>query len=172
MSRIRYKSSGGPQGQKRAPVQRPEKPTVGDTFVENGQTLVWTGRDWSCLPSTALDLIRFARFHRWGARIVIKGSYTYMGRNVENDRVYRPDVKLIVMIGREPGRTKPPANESRGYAYRLMWDTSRNGLFELVSAYRRTSTDPKWSEPGSIAEIRPIISRFPVIPEKTGNDNA
>lgn len=172
MSRIKYKSTGGPQGKKRPITERPEKPSLGDSYVENGRTLIFNGRDWTWFPSTALDLIKFARLHRWGFSFDVKTKYEFVGRNTEGDKIYRSDLKLILLIGREPGKTKPPANESKGFTYRLVWDTSRTGLFELVSAYRRTSTDPRWIEPGSISEIRPIIARFPVLPETTGNDDA
>ncbi len=173
MPKIHFTSDGGPRGKKRPVFDRPEHPTIGDTFVENGQTLVWTGRDWAWFPSTASELIRFARLHRWGARVTIEPKYELVGRNVEGDQIYRPEVKIVLLVGRNPGKTIPPAKTSKGYLYRLMWDTSRTGVFELVNAYRKTSTDPKWTEPGSISEIRPIISRFPVVPEKTGEtDNA
>jgi hypothetical protein len=172
MSKIKYQSKGGPQGKKRPVFSRPDNPSTGDTYEENGRTLVFNGRDWTWFPSTALDLIKFARLHRWGFTLTIEPKYEYAGRNAEGDKMHRTSVKIILLVGREPGETKPPANVSKGFTYRLVWDTSRTGLFELVSAYRRTSTHPQWTEPGSISEIRPIISRFPVLPEKTGNEDA
>lgn len=172
MSRIKYRSTGGPQGKKRLLTERPVKPLIGDTYIENGRLLIFNGRDWTWFPSTALDLIKFARLHRWGFSYEIKTKHEFLGRNAEGDRMYRSDVKLILCIGREPGKTKPPVNVSKGFTYRLVWDTTRTGLFELVNAHRRTSTDLRWTEPSSIAEIRPIIARFPVIPEMAGESDA
>lgn len=167
MSRIRYKSDGGPRGKsfgKRPVSERPSSPNPGDTFRENGRTLVYTGRDWSWFPSTASDLIVFARMHRWGTRVTIEPKYIEAGRNAEGDKIVRTEVKIVLMIGREPSKT------AKGFVYRLTWDTAKNGIFDLVACHRRTTSDPQWCEVGSIAEIRPIIARNPVNSERTGND--
>jgi hypothetical protein len=150
--------------------ERPEKPGLGDTWMENDRILVFVGRDWAWFPSTASDLIRFARLHKWGTKVQITPKYTFAGYNPERDKLYHADVKIIVMVGREAGSTKD-GHTSKGYTYRLVWDTSRMGIFDLITWHRRTSTEPRWHEFGSIAEIRPIISRNPVFPEKRGTDD-
>lgn len=167
MSRIKYRSDGGPRGKnfgKRPTSERPSSPNPGDTFREDGRTLVYTGRDWAWFPSTASDLIVFARKHGWGTRVTIEPKYIEAGRNAEGDKIVRTEVKIVLLIGREPSVT------TKGYLYRLAWDTCKNGIFDLVSWHRRTTSDPQWSEIGSIAEIRPIIARNPVIAERTGTD--
>lgn len=172
MTRIKYRSNGGPKGrdfQSRTVTDRPENPNAGDTFRENGKTLVYTGRDWAWFPTTASDLIRFARSYGWGAKVTIAPKYTEAGRNAEGDKIVRTEVKIVLLIGREPGETKN-RRESKGFLYRLVWDTSRSGVFDLVSWYRRTTANPEWVEIGSVSEIRPIIARNPVLPERTDSD--
>lgn len=172
MSRIKYKSNGGPTPKdfrERGFSDRPEKPNPGDVHQDKNGLLVYTGRDWAWFPETASDLIRFARSHRWGTRVEIAPKYTPGGFNAEGDKLIRTDVKIVLLIGREPGASVG-GRPSKGYTYRLVWDTSRNGLFELVSWHRRTSTHTSWAEVGSISEIRPIIARNPVLPERTEID--
>jgi len=172
MSRIKYKSQGGPRGKSfgsRPESDRPANPNAGDTFRENGKTLVYTGRDWAWFPDTARDLIKFARSHRWGTRVTIEPKYTEAGYNAEGDKLIRTEVKIILLIGRNPGETIN-RRTAKGFLYRLVWDTSKNGIFDLVSWYRRTTDNPAWTELGSIAEIRPIIARNPVLPERTETD--
>lgn len=172
MTRIRFKSNGGPQGkdfQGRSASNRPEKPNAGDMIRENGRTLVYTGRDWAWFPTTASDLIKFARLHGWKTNVKVSPKYTEAGRNAEGDKLIRTEVKIVLLIGRESGPTTN-RRESRGYLYRLVWDTSRTGVFDLVSWWRRTTANPQWVELGSVAEIRPIIARNPVIPERIDSD--
>jgi hypothetical protein len=148
---------------------RPTNPRAGETIRENGRALVYTGRDWAWFPTTASDLIKFARLHGWKTKVTIAPKYTEAGRNAEGDKLIRTEVKIVLLIGREPGETKN-RRQSRGYLYRLVWDTSRTGVFDLVSWYRRTTANPQWVEIGSISEIRPIIAQNPVIPERTDSD--
>lgn len=172
MTRIKYKSNGGPHGkdfQSRAASSRPEKPNAGDMIREHGRALIYTGRDWAWFPTTASDLIKFARMHGWKTKVQVSPKYTEAGRNAEGDKLVRTEVKIVLFIGRELGSTINQ-RESRGYLYRLVWDTSRTGVFDLVSWNRRTSANPAWVELGSIAEIRPIIARNPVLPERIGTD--
>lgn len=169
MSRIKYKSQGGPRGKNfgsRPESSRPANPNPGDVYREGNGTLVYTGRDWAWFPETATDLIRWARRHGWGTRVEITPKYIEAGFNAEGDKLIRVEVKIVLLIGREAGRTIQ-GRESKAYQYRLMWDTATNGIFELCSWHRRTSTEPGWHEVGSIAEIRPIIARNPVLPERT-----
>lgn len=172
MSRIKYKSDGGPRGKSfgsRPVSNRPANPNAGDTFRENGKTLVYTGRDWAWFPSTASDLIKFARLHRWGWKVEISPKYLEAGRNAEGDKIVRTEVKIVLLIGRAIGETIN-GRQSRAYTYRLTWDTSRTGVFDLVAGFRQTSVNPTWTEIGSISEIRPIIARNPVLPERTESD--
>lgn len=168
MSKIRYHGWGGPKGrdfQARTVGDRPPNPNAGDVFTESGRKLVFTGRDWAWFPDTATELLKFARRFGWGVKIDIGATHREAGRNLEGDKIVHTDVRIVMLIGREPGPTSN-GRQSKGYLYRLVWDTSRFGIFELVSWYRRTSTDPRWVQPGTIAEIRPIIARHPVLPER------
>jgi hypothetical protein len=172
MTRIRYKSGGGPKGsgfQPKPSGNRPTNPRAGETIRENGCALIYTGRDWAWFPTTASDLIKFARMHGWKTKTTVEPKYTEAGRNAEGDKLIRTEVKIVLLIGRESGATTN-RRESKGYLYRLVWDTSRTGVFDLVSWNRRTTTDTRWVQLGSIAEIRPIIARNPVLPERTGTD--
>lgn len=172
MTRIRFKSNGGPKGsgfQPRPMGDRPANPNAGDMVRENGRTLIYTGRDWAWFPTTASDLIKFARMHGWKTSVRVTPKYTEAGRNAEGDKLIRTEVKIVLLIGRDAGLTTN-RRESKGFLYRLVWDTSRTGVFDLVSWWRRTTANPEWVEVGSIAEIRPIIARNPVIPERTDSD--
>lgn len=142
---------------------RPKNPNVGTVILERGHRLVYTGRNlWAWYPSEAVDLERFARVNGWGVRIETGGHLEFTGLNAEGDRTHRSYAKVVLTIGRESGPTKN-GRTSKGYTYRLVWDTQDTGLFELRRWHRRTTTDPQWVEFGSVREIRSIISLNPVI---------
>lgn len=172
MSRIKYRSQGGPtksQFKARDEVTRPENPKTGDIIREIGKALVFNGRDWAWFPSVASDLMRLARAYGWGRSVTVRPEREERGWTDEGEMIVKKSVKVILLLGREPGPTTN-GRTSKGYTYRLVWDTSANGTFELISWFRRTSTHPNWAEIGSIAEIHPIMSRYPVIPETTENE--
>lgn len=157
-------SSTSTRSVNRLPVmRRPANPNIGQTIIEHGAKLVYTGRElWTHYPPFASEIEMFARMNGWGVRAETSGGQDFAGLNGEGDRMYRFHAKAVLTIGREAGPTKN-GRTSKAYAYRLVWDTSRTGLFELVRWHRRTSTDPKWSEFGSVSEIRAIIALNPVV---------
>ena len=161
-----YRTPGRVHTKSDTPV-RPRDVRAGHVLRENGKILVYTGRDWAYFPTTALDLIAWARRHRWGYKVEVSPKYEYLGENTGGDRMYRAEVKVVLHLAREAGRTRN-AGQSKGFHYRLVWDTHRIGIFELTHWHRRTTTDPRWTEFGSVAEIRPIIARYPVLPGAKG----
>lgn len=144
-------------------ARRPASPNIGQTIIDNGTTLVYTGRElWTHYPTFATEIELFAKMNGWGVRSETSGGQDFAGLNTDGDRMYRFHAKVTLSLGREAGLTKN-GETSKAYAYRLVWDTSRTGLFELVRWHRRTSTAPAWTEFGSIAEIRAIIALHPVV---------
>lgn len=151
-------------------LARPLKPVIGRVIIERGRRLVHTGRDlWTWYPDAATELERFARARRWGVKSDTAGVHEFIGLNAEGDRMYRTHATVTLLVGREPGPTTL-GRTSKGYTYRLVWDSSRTGLFELVRWERRTSTARTWIEFGSVGEVRSIIARNPVPPKETKTD--
>jgi hypothetical protein len=157
------KNAPGYDAQRQKAQDRPIHPPIGTVITEHRQKLVHTGRDmWAWYPSTAYELECFAKAKGWGTKVEITGAHEFVGFNDDGDRMYRTYAKIVLIVGRESGPTKN-GRTSKGYAYRLMWDTSRTGLFELESWYRKTTTHPNWVGFGSVGEIRAIIALHPVI---------
>lgn len=155
---------------RRKPSDRPVNPSLGEFFREDGQIVVHVGRGtWAFFPAQCDNLIKVGRAHGWGAKLYRVPTQSYVGMSATGDMLMKPIVRIILLLGREAGPTKN-GGQSKGYTYRLMWDTHETGSFKLVSKYRRTTTDPAWVELGSMYEIRSIVTRFPVITE--GADNA
>lgn len=144
----------------------PERPTdvrLGYVHTEEGQKLVYIGRGtWTWFPVHADTLVAYARSRGWGSRIEINAANPYVGDDDEGQPIHKANVRIVLYVGREPGKTSN-GRESKGYQYRLMWDTAEVGTFRLARKHRRTSTDPAWLEIGSVYEIRPIIGTHPVV---------
>lgn len=155
---------------KRSVSTRPEDPALGDFHKEDGNLAVYIGRGmWTWFPTQAANLINSARAFGWGVKLVKVPTMHVVGTDGNGKELSAPLVRLILLLGREQGPSKNGAN-SKGYTYRLMWDTREAGKFRLVSKYRRTTTDPEWTEIGSVYEIRSIMSRFPVIKPEGSSD--
>lgn len=144
-------------------AERPLDPFLGQTIVETGQVLVYVGRgNWAWFPVQGANLIKLARDHGWGYKIEIKGSSIVIGKDSEGKELTKPVVRVVVLIGRNPGSTKN-GKTSKGYQYRFMWDTFDIGTFRLVKKYRRTTDEPQWIEVGTMYELKPIITMHPVV---------
>jgi len=144
-------------------AERPDNPALGQTIVERGQVLVYVGRGtWAWFPVQAGNLIGLARTHGWGYKIEITSTSVVVGKDSEGTELTKPVVRVIVYIGRNEGPTKN-GKISKGYQYRLMWDTHDIGTFRLVSKYRRTTDVPTWAEVGTMYEIKPIVTMHPVV---------
>lgn len=142
---------------------RPANAEIGETIIENGATMVHIGKNrWTFFPAPARDIEKFAKLRGWGALSTIVGGSDFVGYSLEHEPCYHTYARVTLVVGREPGLTVK-GRESKGYTYRLIWDTYRTGLFELTGWYRRTSTDPRWVEFSSIAEVRPVIALHPVV---------
>jgi len=143
--------------------ERPENPTLGQTHTEDGNVLIYVGRNsWSWFPAQAGHIIKYAQDNGWGTKVEIVGASSVVGKDSEGKELTKPIVRVILYIGRNEGPTKN-GKYSKGYAYRLMWDTHEVGTFRLVSKYRRTTDVPTWVEVGSVYEIRSIVSLHPVV---------
>lgn len=143
--------------------ERPADPTLGQLHKEDGNVLVYVGRNvWAWFPAQCGHIIKYARENGWGAKLEVKPSQSVVGKDSDGKELTKPIVRVILYIGRNEGPTKN-GKYSKGYAYRLMWDTHETGTFKLVSKYRRTSDVPQWVEVGSVYEIRNIVTLHPVV---------